>query len=71
MSEGVLQATGEQILALSLGWLNRWFMILVFRTSLIRRAYSRDEIDRMASDAGWTQPQVQATLLGFEASMSK
>jgi ubiquinone/menaquinone biosynthesis C-methylase UbiE len=56
---------------LGVGRLNRWFMILVFRTSLIPRAYSLDEIRRMASEAGWSQPQIQITPVGFEASMSK
>jgi ubiquinone/menaquinone biosynthesis C-methylase UbiE len=56
---------------LGLGWLNRRFMILIFRTSLIRRAYSLDEIRRMSSEAGWTGPQIQTTPLGFEAHLSK
>ena len=56
---------------LGLGWLNRWFMLLVFRTSLIRRAYSLDDIRRMSSDAGWAQPRIEITPLGFEASWSK
>jgi ubiquinone/menaquinone biosynthesis C-methylase UbiE len=56
---------------LGLGWLNRWFMMLVFRTNLIKRAYPLDEIRRMASEAGWAQPHIEITPLGFEACMSK
>jgi ubiquinone/menaquinone biosynthesis C-methylase UbiE len=56
---------------LGLGRLNRWFMMLVFRTSLIKRAYSLEEIRRMAGEAGWARMDVEATPLGFEARMSR
>ncbi len=52
---------------LGVGWLNRWFMMLAFRTMLIRRAYPLDEIRRMASEAGWINPRIEITALGFEA----
>jgi ubiquinone/menaquinone biosynthesis C-methylase UbiE len=56
---------------LDLGWLNRWFMMLVFRTSLIKRAYSVDDIRRMACEAGWAPPRTEITPVGFEAWLSK
>ena len=56
---------------LGLGWPNRCFMLLVFRTSLIKRAYTLDDIRRMSSEAGWTQSRIEITSLGFECSMSK
>ena len=56
---------------LGLGWLNRWLMMLVFRASLIKRAYSLDEIRRMAAEAGWAQPRIEITPVGFESWMSK
>ena len=56
---------------LGLAWLNRWLMILTFRTVLIRRAYALDQIRRMASEAEWAEPQIAIMPLGFEASMNK
>jgi ubiquinone/menaquinone biosynthesis C-methylase UbiE len=56
---------------LGLGRLNRWFMVLVFRTILINRAYSQEEIRRMAGEAGWTEPRIEITPVGFEASLRK
>ena len=56
---------------LGLDWPNRCFMLLVFRTSLIKRAYTLDDIRRMSSEAGWTQSRIEITSLGFECSMSK
>jgi ubiquinone/menaquinone biosynthesis C-methylase UbiE len=52
-------------------WLNRWFMMLVFRTSLIKRAYPIEEIRRMAAEAGWAQPRIEAVPIGFEALMTR
>ncbi|HEY6259639.1 MAG TPA: class I SAM-dependent methyltransferase [Xanthobacteraceae bacterium] len=56
---------------LGVGWLNRWFMLLVFRLSLIKRAYPLEEIRRMAIDAGWAQPRIEANPIGFEAWMTR
>jgi hypothetical protein len=43
----------------------------VFRTSLIKRAYPLEEIRRMAIAAGWTEPRLEASPLGFEAWMTR
>jgi ubiquinone/menaquinone biosynthesis C-methylase UbiE len=51
--------------------MNRWFMMLTFRTMLIKRAYPLDEIRRMALEAGWTAPRIESTPVGFEAWMMK
>lgn len=64
-------AVKQHVDGLGLGWLNRCFMMLVFRMSLIKRAYSLDEIRRLASEAGWAHPRIEITPVGFEASMSK
>ena len=50
---------------------NRWFMMLTFRGMLIKRAYRIEEIRRMAIAAGWTDPRIEVTPLGFEASTTK
>jgi ubiquinone/menaquinone biosynthesis C-methylase UbiE len=51
--------------------LNRWFMMLSFRGMLIKRAYPIEEIRRMAIAAGWTDPRIESSPLGFEAWMTK
>jgi ubiquinone/menaquinone biosynthesis C-methylase UbiE len=51
--------------------LNRWFMMLTFRGMLIKRAYPLEEIHRMAVAAGWTDPRIESSPLGFEAWMRK
>jgi len=66
-----IAAVRRHVDGLGQGWLNRWFMMLVFRTSLIKRAYSIDEIRRMAREAGWAEPRIEITPVGFEACISK
>jgi ubiquinone/menaquinone biosynthesis C-methylase UbiE len=51
--------------------LNRWFMMLSFRGMLIKRAYPIEEFRRMAVAAGWTDPRIESSPLGFEAWMRK
>jgi ubiquinone/menaquinone biosynthesis C-methylase UbiE len=56
---------------LGVGWLNRQFMMLVFRHMLIKRAYPLEAIQHMAADAGWTGVRVESTPIGFEAWTTK
>jgi len=56
---------------LGVGLLDRWFMMLVFRSMLIKRAYRLDEIRRMTAEAGWTEPRIEPSPVGFEAWMTK
>jgi ubiquinone/menaquinone biosynthesis C-methylase UbiE len=51
--------------------LNRWFMMLTFRSMLIKRAYPLEEIRRMTVEAGWTETRIEITPLGFEAWTKK
>jgi ubiquinone/menaquinone biosynthesis C-methylase UbiE len=55
------------VAALGVGWLNRQFMMLTFRNMLIKRAYPLPEVHRMAEEAGWKEPKIETTPLGFEA----
>jgi ubiquinone/menaquinone biosynthesis C-methylase UbiE len=52
---------------LGVSWLNRLFMMAVFRSMLIRRAYPIDDIRRMTAQAGWTDARIDLTPVGFEA----
>ncbi len=51
--------------------LNRWFMMLSFRGMLIKRAYPLEEIRRMALEAGWAEPRIESSPLGFSAWTTK
>ncbi len=56
---------------LGVGRLNRWFMMFVFRGMLIKRAYPIEEVRRMLTEAGWVEPRIETTPLGFEAWTTK
>jgi ubiquinone/menaquinone biosynthesis C-methylase UbiE len=51
--------------------LNRWYIMLIFRFMLIKRAYPPEEFRRMVVAAGWPQPQMELSGTGFEAWMKK
>ena len=56
---------------LGLSWWNRVITNFTFKHMLIKRAYLLDDIRRMANEAGWTNLQINATAMGFEASVTK
>jgi ubiquinone/menaquinone biosynthesis C-methylase UbiE len=61
----------EYVDGLGVSRLNRWMMMFVFRNVLVKRAYPLEEFRRMAIDAGWAQPRIDASRMGFEAWMTK
>jgi ubiquinone/menaquinone biosynthesis C-methylase UbiE len=56
---------------LGVGWLNRRIMMFIFRRILIKRAYLLEDIGRMAVEAGWHEPRIEAVPLGFEAWLTR
>jgi ubiquinone/menaquinone biosynthesis C-methylase UbiE len=56
---------------LGVNLLNRCFMMLVFRGMLIKRAYRLEEIRRMVMEAGWTEPRIDSSPIGFEAWLTR
>src|SRR5215469_3145315 len=56
---------------LGVGRLSRSLVLLVFRHSLIKRAYLTEEIRQMATQAGWSEPRIEPSPIGFEAWMSR
>jgi ubiquinone/menaquinone biosynthesis C-methylase UbiE len=56
---------------LGVNLLNRLFMRFAFRSMLIKRAYALDTMRRMATEAGWADPRIDSTALGFEARLEK
>jgi ubiquinone/menaquinone biosynthesis C-methylase UbiE len=61
----------QYVNGLGVSRLNRWFMLLVFRHMLIKRAYPLEQFRRMAIEAGWNQLQIDTSRMGFEAWFSK
>jgi ubiquinone/menaquinone biosynthesis C-methylase UbiE len=51
--------------------LNRWYIMLIFRFMLIKRAYPPEEFRRMVVAVGWPQPKLELSGTGFEAWMKK
>lgn len=56
---------------LGASWLSRVLVRFTFRNMLIKRAYLLDEIRRMVVEAGWSEPRIESTALGFEAWMKR
>ena len=56
---------------MGLTWWNRMITNLTFKHVLIKRAYPLEEIRRMTKDAGWSNLQINATEVGFEAWVTK
>lgn len=56
---------------LGVNLLNRVFMRWVFRNMLIKRAYMLEEMSRMATEAGWAEPRIESSPVGFEARLKK
>lgn len=56
---------------LGVSWFSRKFMMLTFRGMLIKRAYPMEEIRRMAAEAGWAEPRIETTPVGFAAWVTK
>ncbi|MGC2657835.1 MAG: methyltransferase domain-containing protein [Bryobacteraceae bacterium] len=56
---------------MDVGLLNRLFMMFVFRTVLIKRAYTIEQIRHMAAEAGWIQSRVEPAPFGFEAWLTR
>jgi ubiquinone/menaquinone biosynthesis C-methylase UbiE len=50
---------------------NRLFMKLTFRFMLIRRAYTRGQMEQLAAQAGFRSSQLTETPIGFEILMAK
>src|ERR1700678_2778552 len=56
---------------LGVNLLNRWFMMAIFRGMLIKRAYRLEEIRSMAIEAGWVEPRIDSSPIGFEAWLTR
>ena len=56
---------------LGVNLLNRLLIRFTFKTTLIKRAYMLEEMRSMAVKAGWTDPRIDGSEMGFEAWLTK
>jgi ubiquinone/menaquinone biosynthesis C-methylase UbiE len=66
-----LEELRAYVKAQDIGFLNRWFMMFVFRNMLIKRAYPLETVRKMVLDAGWVAPSIGPAPLGFEAWLKR
>jgi ubiquinone/menaquinone biosynthesis C-methylase UbiE len=52
-------------------WFDAWLTKMAFRHMLIKRAYTRDDFERMASQSKFRSCQIHAAALGLEVHFSK
>jgi ubiquinone/menaquinone biosynthesis C-methylase UbiE len=56
---------------MKLSWLNRLFTKLVYRTALIKSAYTREEFEQMLSQTAFSSTRIGENYMGFEIWMTK
>ena len=52
------------------GW-NRWITMLTFRFMLLKRAYTRQELEKMLAPIGFAKSEVRTNEIGMEAWFEK
>jgi len=62
---------GRYVDGMGLSLVNRIMTKLVFRTTLIRSAYTRAEFEQMLAQAGFSKTEILEAELGFEITMTK
>ncbi|MGA9885428.1 MAG: class I SAM-dependent methyltransferase [Candidatus Acidiferrales bacterium] len=57
--------------AMNVGAVNATLMRWTFRFMLLKRAYTREEFERMIAESGWEKSQISETPVGFEITLTK
>lgn len=65
------KALDNYIRGLKVGPLNAFLMKWTFRLMLIRRAYTKQQFDKLISQSGFNNSEVQETPIGFEITLTK
>lgn len=66
-----MRAINQYVDRMGLSFLNRWFTRLTFRFMLLKRAYTRDELEKMLAQTGFAKKEIQEAEVGFEAWLTK
>jgi hypothetical protein len=54
-----------------MAFFSRWMTRLTFRFMLLKRAYTRDELDKMLAQTKFAKAAIEDSELGFELWLSK
>lgn len=66
-----MRTINEYIAQTGMSWLSRWMTRLTFRFMLLKRAYSRADLERMLERTEFARTEVREAELGFEAWLTK
>jgi ubiquinone/menaquinone biosynthesis C-methylase UbiE len=65
------RSTDEYVDRMKMTLFRRWMTKLTFRFMLLKRAYTRDELDKMLAQTRFTKTKIQDSDLGFELWLTK
>ena len=65
------QEINRHIDAMNVGSVNATLMKWTFRCMLLKRAYTREEFERMIAEAGWQKHEIGEAPVGFEITLTK
>ena len=66
-----MSAIREYVNGIGVGRISRWMTILTFRFMLLKRAYTRQEMEKMLAQVPFRRAEVQQNLLGMEVWFEK
>lgn len=61
----------REVDGMGLSWMNRAFTKVIFKTMLIKRAYTREQFEEMLAQTCFTGIEILENNIGFEISMTK
>ena len=66
-----MSAIREYVNGIGIGRINRWMTLLTFRFMLLKRAYTRDEIEQMLAKVPFRRTEVHEVAIGMEVWFEK
>ncbi len=66
-----MSAIREYVNGIGIGKINRWMTLLTFRFMLLKRAYTRDEIEQMLAKVPFRRAEVHEVAIGMEVWFEK
>ncbi|HTU51057.1 MAG TPA: class I SAM-dependent methyltransferase, partial [Acidobacteriaceae bacterium] len=66
-----MSAIREYVNGIGIGTINRWMTLLTFRFMLLKRAYTRQEIEQMLGQVPFRRTEVQQNAIGMEIWFEK
>jgi ubiquinone/menaquinone biosynthesis C-methylase UbiE len=62
---------GREVDGMGLSGMNRIFTRLALQTTLLKRAYTREQFQQMLAETAFTQVDILESNIGFEITMTK